>query len=447
MGYWSGDASCPKSKGKGKSPKGSGKGKGSGDAKPRTVFFAVRENETAEEHTALMAYRRPFNIFGAVPPPTELQQGEIVSSPEEEDKWSLVASSHVREGQSVSQEGLDMMMLVSALGVSEYREDRGEVLSIEGPTSSTTPSEPPAEVQARAARPQEPDPRPHREPVQWTSHETSPSQVSPASATTKPTNKKPACLHYNVTGQGSNAFYKVKKCKDCGTILERTPVGSADSRSMTSETSSAPGCNHHRVSWHGTNGFRWKRTCLQCGEVRSGPVNGGKSSGKGSSPSTASNETSSTTRPTTSSRKMTSEEILRVRGLFNHSLDLKSEGQGEGFTLTDHELVDLLRMCENIVLGRPAHEGQDYTPTEPAGSGTQTPSLPTRTPTSQAIWTDPPTPDPSTPPAHAHSLQQEGRRTISFGLYKGQTQYEAWNDQGYVRWLLAKSKPENLPRL
>ena len=394
-----------------------------------------------------MAYRRPFNIFGAVPPPTELQQGEIVSSPEEEDKWSLVASSHVREGQSVSQEGLDMMMLVSALGVSEYREDRGEVLSIEGPTSSTTPSEPPAEVQARAARPQEPDPRPHREPVQWTSHETSPSQVSPASATTKPTNKKPACLHYNVTGQGSNAFYKVKKCKDCGTILERTPVGSADSRSMTSETSSAPGCNHHRVSWHGTNGFRWKRTCLQCGEVRSGPVNGGKSSGKGSSPSTASNETSSTTRPTTSSRKMTSEEILRVRGLFNHSLDLKSEGQGEGFTLTDHELVDLLRMCENIVLGRPAHEGQDYTPTEPAGSGTQTPSLPTRTPTSQAIWTDPPTPDPSTPPAHAHSLQQEGRRTISFGLYKGQTQYEAWNDQGYVRWLLAKSKPENLPRL
>ena len=46
VGHWSGDASCPKSKGKGKSPEGSGKkGKRSGDTKPRTVFFALRENE------------------------------------------------------------------------------------------------------------------------------------------------------------------------------------------------------------------------------------------------------------------------------------------------------------------------------------------------------------------------------------------------------------------
>ena len=327
-----------------------------------------------------------------------------------------------------------MMMLVSALGVSEYREDRGEVLSIEGPTSSTTPSEQPADVRAHAPRPQEPDPRPHREPVQWTSHETSPSQVSPAQVPTKPQNQKPACLHYNVTGQGSNAFYKIKKCKDCGAILERTPVGATDSRSTTSEAFSTPGCSHHRVSWHGTNGFRWKRTCLLRGEVRTGPVNGGKSSSKGSSLSAASNETSSTTPSTTPGRKMTSEdeEILRVCGLFNHSLDLKSQGQGEGFTLTDHELADLLRMCENIVLGRPAHEGQDYTPTETGGSGTPTPSLPTRTPTSQAIWTNPPSPDPSTPPARAHSLEQEGRRSISFGLYKGLTQYQAWNDQELV---------------
>ena len=96
---------------------------------------------SADEQTAFIAYRRPFNIFGAAPPPTQLQQGEIVSSPEEEEKWSLVF-----EGQEVSQEDLDMMMLVSALGVSENREDRGEVLCIKGPTSST------ADVRAPAPR-------------------------------------------------------------------------------------------------------------------------------------------------------------------------------------------------------------------------------------------------------------------------------------------------------
>ena len=115
---------------------------------------------------------------------------------------------------------------------------------------------------------------------------------------------------------------------------------------------------------------------------------------------------------------MASEQILRVRGLFNHSVDLKSQGQGEGFTLTNHKLADLLRMRENIILGRPAHEGQGF-------------GVIARTPASQAIWTNPPSPDPSTPPAHAHSLEQEGR--LSF-------QCQAWNDQGYVRWLLEEIK-------
>ena len=90
-------------------PKGLiGKGEGAGDNKPRTVFFAARANETTGDHTAFMAYRTPFNVFGAAPHPTELRQGE---------RWGDVQCARRPRGD---QEDLDMMMLVSALGVSEY---------------------------------------------------------------------------------------------------------------------------------------------------------------------------------------------------------------------------------------------------------------------------------------------------------------------------------------
>lgn len=117
-----------------------------------------------------MSYRRPFNIFGAVPPPQDLRQGEIVSSPEE-DNWSLVASA-VQEGQEVNQEDLGMMALVSALGASEYRDGQGELLEL--PASSTTAAPQPSgsEPAARVIINQCLN-------GQWHSHETSPSQVTP----------------------------------------------------------------------------------------------------------------------------------------------------------------------------------------------------------------------------------------------------------------------------
>lgn len=94
IGHWGDDPQCPKNMGKGKtksgfkatasspssaasSPKGrghfGGKGRG-GPTKPRTVFFSINEYDDgngSENHTAYM--------FNAVPPPSSLQSGTIIS--------------------------------------------------------------------------------------------------------------------------------------------------------------------------------------------------------------------------------------------------------------------------------------------------------------------------------------------------------------------------------
>ena len=83
-GHWSGDSACPKGSGKGKasaspssstaSTKGGGKGKNKdhhgkgGYQKPRTVYFAVRDEPPEEPH----AYTARRDDFTRVPPPSEL---------------------------------------------------------------------------------------------------------------------------------------------------------------------------------------------------------------------------------------------------------------------------------------------------------------------------------------------------------------------------------------
>ncbi|CAE7591026.1 RE1 [Symbiodinium sp. CCMP2592] len=81
-GHWSGDSACPKGKGKGrpgssssastsatKGPKGKGKDPGKhGSHKPRTVYFAVRE-DVEDQPNGYMASRGDFTN---VPPPSDL---------------------------------------------------------------------------------------------------------------------------------------------------------------------------------------------------------------------------------------------------------------------------------------------------------------------------------------------------------------------------------------
>ena len=92
----------------------------------------------------------------------------------------------------------------------------------------------------------------------------------------------PLCEHLRTTRSGTNAYYNMLRCLDCGHVLQRE-VRTATTTTATPKAAGSVGsvfnpknvgCPHHSVSWTGTNAFRWRRTCRACGEVRTGTVAG-----------------------------------------------------------------------------------------------------------------------------------------------------------------------------
>ena len=127
VGHWSGDFICPKNNKGGKSGPGSSAsssaptkssasaGRGAKDGKPRTVYFGIK----SDDGYSRKSYRAMR--YNAVPPPSCLSDGQVPpeqatgSSPGE---WSVVSDGH-----HMTQDELDNIMLVEALGVPEIRDD------------------------------------------------------------------------------------------------------------------------------------------------------------------------------------------------------------------------------------------------------------------------------------------------------------------------------------
>ena len=85
----------------------------------------------------------------------------------------------------------------------------------------------------------------------------------------------PECEHKKTTKKGTNKYYTMVSCVDCGAILEKTrkPETSTPAKSAPPPlpaTGEKELCPHHRISWKVTNGFQTRQTCLDCGFVRIG---------------------------------------------------------------------------------------------------------------------------------------------------------------------------------
>ena len=121
--------------------------------------------------------------------------------------------------------------------------------------------------------------------------EAAPTEAKPTTKTSSqktlsvkpPTDRQKSCSHKIISKAGSNQYYLVEKCADCGLVLKREP---RNATSSTSPTTSTPGglteaqqkCPHPKLSWKGTNGHQWRTTCTQCGLVSHGRYRDGGSS-------------------------------------------------------------------------------------------------------------------------------------------------------------------------
>ena len=402
-GHWSGDASCPKGKGK-----KSGGGKGStasssssaskgGKDKARTVFFAVKDDVQENWH-GYMAIRH-----NAVPPPRSLQDGVIVSS-SDGDEWSLVEAERrmrvVDEGQAMSVDELDTAMLLSALADADLSEAFPVGGNLALPDLSLGASVAFADVGSHEA----------------------PTQASSV---------QESCSHENTTTKGSNAYYRMRRCLDCGKILEREKKDNPKMSSKPTPVSSSGNCEHNNVSFAGSNGHRWKKTCLDCGDVKSGPVSK-KTGGVPSSIPNVKPQASSSSGYDADGEQGTTlflggsipkDSLLHFLEMFSLSVRLK-ERLTEGAEVSIVDLVFMLRMSAGLAgadMGsqpeQPARKKMDHRDVPDQGHS--------QSPTST-----------STAPGIPQHLVDSGRQLATFGKYKGQMFEVAWNDQGYVKWCL-----------
>ena len=235
-GHWAGDAACPKGGGKGKkssaasststasSPKGKAASRGkSGSYKPRTVYFAVKE-EDGPGDTAYLAYR-------SVPPPTSLDPENPPAAPAERRSLEGVAPATL-----------------------------SSLLSWPGPQMPSA----------------HPTTRPSPAPTAASSSSASTSTwVVSSEAPSRP----PAERSVAIVQEGRPWDEKLaQSCLQCKKVIERRQLEqpSKESRAATAAQSGDPHgephplCQHLRVSHVGTNRHVWKRTCKDCGLRREG---------------------------------------------------------------------------------------------------------------------------------------------------------------------------------
>ena len=290
VGHWSGDFICPKNNKGGKSGPGSSAsssaptkssasaGRGAKDGKPRTVYFGIKSDD-GYSRKSYMAMR-----YNAVPPPSCLSDGQ--APPEQATGSSPGEWSVVSDGHHMTQDELDNIMLVEALGVPEIRDDElqsmvdfvarnesvatpdARLLMLEALQHQQQHGHVALQLLPRAALPPLPGrtslSQPQDQPEQVVS--SAPSMSSAANPPDGVPEAHAGCEHKRTTFRGSNAYYTFKKCLDCEAVLLRerkelppraTPKAAAAATTTAAQmTAEQEACPHQSVTWAGSNGHR-----------------------------------------------------------------------------------------------------------------------------------------------------------------------------------------------
>ena len=189
------------------------------------------------------------------------------------------------------------------------------------------------------------------------------------------------CAHINKTRQGSNAYRKVLKCKDCGTILEDIRT----ERDVPMTTREAKDCPHVNKDRRGTTGTSWASEAL------------GSEAALEPSPFTLTGDAT---------------EVDMILDLVKITIELQRELRQP---MTVFMLDQIYDKCRARVLGRAAPQSRAGTPYFTPESGPRTPT------STSARWTPSPLAPhtPSMPPPHRSPSALSMK--IESGVHKGKT--------------------------
>ena len=254
-------------------------------------------------------------------------------------------------------------------------------------------------------------------------------EVRPSERLPRPTTATGTCPHNNVTRASSNAYFRQRRCLDCGELLEKIKIVPGEQQAVQPPPPAAPGCMHHRVSWKGTNGSVWRRTCVDCGYVETGPLGRDRSRGPTAIPTgTSSSSSTAVTHGPLHGQEETPEillsagEVDRALRAFNGAVQTKVE------TLQPNEYIRASALVESLQL------------TLRLTTIFEEPPGPQRQPS--RLHQTSSTPTSGTAPGRRerdNELHQRLRGRASArteGKYKNRTVYEAYLDRNYVNWIM-----------
>ena len=206
------------------------------------------------------------------------------------------------------------------------------------------------------------------------------------------------CQHERTTRHGSNAYYDVFKCRDCGEVLQRTPKV----RSEPMKTEVDGSCNHDEKDFRGTTATTWQWKCKKCGHKEKGSK---KPAESGPEAAARSSTTPATSGTSTNQDAVSAEQVLQ---LFNNTIQLQKE---LGVQIGLKELDKIYNKCRSMV-----------EPTSGASMAAGTSS--TSSPTQPGAWI--PFTEEEVALHHVATLRHGVHKGVSFkSLYDKETTYTA----------------------
>ena len=275
-------------------------------------------------------------------------------------------------------------------------------------------------------RPEEPSPVPHQFDISTPTSIAKPTTTSVATlahsdhiAASTTTTTGPTCQHLRTTRQGSNAYVKMVKCRDCGAVLSHEK---SEEKPQRMEHKDRGDCSHHEKDFRGTTATTWKWRCKDCGHQESGYKKPGQKGYDAAALDTPSRScaTVSTSGTHVTADQSSADEVDQVRDLMMATIEVQKEmGHDVGF----HQMDVIYQHCKNYITRKKVTSSST---TFMATSSTTKP-VPTRGGSRAAAER------PQTPPLRwAH-------RVMDTGVHKGKTFMEIYEkEKTYVKSIISK---------
>ena len=233
-----------------------------------------------------------------------------------------------------------------------------------------------------------------------------------------------ACQRKNLTRQGSNAYYKVLKCKDCGLVLEKEKLTKPEKM----KTEEAGDCKHEDKDFRGTTATTWKWTCKRCGHSEKGVKRPGQTGLEASSKASLQGSGAGEGRSPCQSDRWCVKPDSATR-----SLETGGDDDAKKVTLL---MLSTLELQEELgvqvqldQLDRIYHKCKDF-----VEKGRQTQQFKTSMTTRSSMPSTTPTPNLS-----AEELQQLGAKVLKSGAHKGKSFKEVYErEASYSKSMVAK---------